>query len=314
MQHFARNGFLFALSGFGLLSAGDAVIKSMAGEWPGPAVAALRFCIGAIGLALILWIREGREGFKLPLPKFQLLRGVGLAVSSLCFFSAIYLMPLAEAVSIQFTCPMMTALISAIFLGERTSKATWIASALAFGGVVLILRPNLAILGWAAFLPLGAAFSMALVMIGNRAVAGTGSALLMQFLIAVICAPLLLLAAATGHFSGVDSFQVTMPDWSIIARCALVAVTASISHGLVYQGTMRTSAAQIAPAVFVQILIAIALGVIFFGDLPDMLSVIGSAIIILAGIFLWRSNTVIENGLGVDSSVAAGTEKQNAPI
>lgn len=309
MQHFGRNGFLFALSGFGLLSIGDAVIKSMAGEWPGTAVAALRFCIGAIGLAVILWMREGSAGFKLPLPKFQLLRGVGLAVSSLCFFSAIYLMPLAEAVAIQFTCPMMTALISAAFLGERTSKTTWMASAVAFGGVVLILRPNLAILGWAAFLPLAAAFTMALLMIGNRAVVGTGSALLMQFLMAAICAPLLLMATAIGHFSGAASLQVNMPDWSIIARCALVAVTASISHGLVYQATMRTSAAQIAPAVFIQILIAIALGVIFFGDLPDLPSVIGSAIIILAGILLWRSNAAMADG-----SKVAITKKQDVPI
>ncbi len=297
MQHYGRNGFLFALSGFGLLSIGDAVIKSMAGEWPGTAVAALRFCIGAIGLAVILWMREGSAGFKFPLPKFQLQRGVGLAVSSVCFFSAIYLMPLAEAVAIQFTCPMMTAIISAIFLGERTSKVTWLASAVAFGGVVLILRPNLAILGWAAFLPLAAAFTMALVMIGNRAVVGSGSALLMQFLIAAICAPLLLLAAAVGHVSGIASLYVSMPDWSIVARCALVAVTASISHALVYQGTTRTSAAQIAPAVFIQILIAIALGVIFFGDLPDMPSVIGSVIIILAGIFLWRSNAAMMDGI-----------------
>jgi drug/metabolite transporter (DMT)-like permease len=292
MQHYGRNGFLFALCGFALLSMGDAVIKSMAGEWPGTAVAALRFCIGAIGLGVILWMKEGKAGFKIPLPKFQLLRGFGLAASSLCFFSAIYLMPLAEAVAIQFTGPMMTALISAVFLGERTSKATWIASLVAFGGVVLILRPNVEILGWAAFLPLGAAFTMALVMIGNRAVAGSGSALQMQFLIAAISAPLLLLAATIGHFSGIVTFQVNMLDWSILARCALVAVTASISHSLVYLGTTRTSAAQIAPAVFVQILIAIALGVIFFGDLPDMLSVIGSAVIILAGIFLWRSNAV----------------------
>jgi drug/metabolite transporter (DMT)-like permease len=290
MQHFGKNGFLFALCGFALLSAGDTVIKSMAGEWPGTAVAALRFCFGAVGLGVILWMKEGKAGFKIPLPKFQLLRGLGLAASSLCFFSAIYLMPLAEAVAIQFTGPMMTALISAVFLGERTTKATWIASLVAFGGVVLILRPNLELLGWAAFLPLAAAFTMALVMIGNRAVAGSGSALQMQFLIAAISAPLLLLAATIGHFSGIATFQVNMPDWSILARCALVAVTASISHSLVYLGTTRASAAQIAPAVFVQILIAIALGFIYFGDVPDMLSVIGSTIIIVAGIFLWRSN------------------------
>jgi hypothetical protein len=67
MQHFGKNGFLFALCGFALLSAGDTVIKSMAGEWPGTAVAALRFCFGAVGLGVILWMKEGKAGFKIPI-------------------------------------------------------------------------------------------------------------------------------------------------------------------------------------------------------------------------------------------------------
>jgi drug/metabolite transporter (DMT)-like permease len=290
MPNNSRNGFIFALSGFGMLSLGDAVIKTMAGQWPGPAVAAMRFCIGAVGLAVILLWREGRAGFRLPMAKFQLLRGAGLAVATLCFFSAIFLMPLAEAVAIQFTSPMITALLSALFLGERTSKHIWAATLVAFGGVMLILRPNLAILGWAALLPLIAAVAMALVMIGNRKVADAGSGLLMQFLIAAIAAPFLIVAAVLGHFSQIDSLHINVPELSILGRCALVAVTATISHWLVYTGTRRASAAQIAPSIYIQILIATSLGILFFNDIPDLLSIIGSIIIIATGLFMWRVN------------------------
>jgi drug/metabolite transporter (DMT)-like permease len=290
MPHNGRNGFLFALSGFGLLSVGDAVIKSIAGEWPGSAVAALRFCMGAAGLGTILWMKEGRSGFRIPLPGIQLLRGAGLAVATLCFFSAIFLMPLAEAIAIQFTSPMITALLSALFLGERTSKIIWIASLTAFGGVMLILRPNLEILGWAAALPLVAAFAFALVMIGNRKVSAAGSSLQMQFLIAVIAAPILITAALIGHFSGLESLRIGSLSVAILGKCALVAVTATISHWLVYMGTMRASAALVAPSVYIQILIAMALGAIFFRDIPDILSILGSVIIIASGLFLWRAN------------------------
>ncbi len=283
---------MFALCGFGLLSLGDAVIKSMAGEWPGTAVAALRFCLGAAGLGVILWVKEGRSGFSVPLPRIQLLRGVGLAVATICFFSAIFLMPLAEAVAIQFTSPMIVALLSAMFLGERTSKHIWLATLAAFAGVLFILRPNLEALGWAALLPLIAAFAMALVMIGNRQVAKAGSALQMQFLIAVIAAPILTLAAISGHFSGIESLRINVPDISVVARCALVAVTASFSHALVYIGTTRASAAQIAPSVYIQMLIAIILGILFFNDIPDGMSVIGAVTIIIAGLFLWRTNVI----------------------
>jgi hypothetical protein len=54
------------LGGFALLSCGDAVIKSIAGAWPGSAVAALRYTIGATGLGILLLVKEGKSGFALP--------------------------------------------------------------------------------------------------------------------------------------------------------------------------------------------------------------------------------------------------------
>ncbi len=284
----ARSGLLFALCGFALLSCGDAVIKSIAGAWPGPAVAALRYTIGATGLGILLLIKEGKSGFALPRPRIQLMRGAAVAAATILFFSSIFLMPLAEATAIGFTTPMITALLSAIFLKERTRAVTWVASLAAFAGVLIILRPNIAELGWVALMPVGAATCMALMMMGNRAVSTAGSPLLMQFLVASIAVPFVITAAAVGHFSGVEALRVGMPDWTIIARCALVAVTASFAHWLVFMGTTRASAAEIAPMTYVQLLIAMALGVAVFGDWPDLTSLAGSAIIIGAGLFLWH--------------------------
>ena len=286
----ARSGLLYALCGFALLSIGDAVIKSIAGAWPGTAVAALRYAIGAIALGTLLFLKEGRQGFAMPMPKVQLLRGFSVALATICFFSSIFLMPLADATAIGFTSPMITAIFSAIFLHERTHATKWVAILLAFGGVLLIMRPNVAELGWVALLPLVAAISMALVMIGNRAVAGAGSPLLMQFLVASVAMPFVFSAAVIGHFSGVDALMVGMPDWTIIARCTLVAVTASFAHWLIFMGTTRASAAEIAPMTYVQLLIAIGLGILLFGDWPDLTSLAGAGIIIASGLILWRGS------------------------
>lgn len=284
----ARSGLLFALGGFALLSCGDAVIKSIAGAWPGSAVAALRYTIGAAGLGVLLFVTEGKGGFALPRPKVQLMRGAAVAVATILFFSSIFLMPLAEATAISFTAPMITALLSAIFLKERTTAATWIASLVAFAGVLIILRPNIAELGWVALMPVGTATCMALMMMGNRAVSTSGSPLLMQFLVAAIAVPFVLTAALAGHLSGFEVLQVGVPDWTIVARCALVAVTASFAHWLIFMGTTRASAAEIAPMTYVQLLIAMVLGIALFGDWPDLTSLAGSAIIIGAGLFLWH--------------------------
>ena len=286
----ARSGLLYALCGFALLSIGDAVIKSIAGAWPGTAVAALRYSIGAIGLGTLLFLTEGRQGFAMPLPKLQWLRGFSVAMATICFFSSIFLMPLADATAIGFTSPMITAIFSAIFLHERTHATKWIAIFVAFGGVLMIMRPNVMELGWVALLPLAAAMSMAFMIIGNRAVAGTGSPLLMQFLVASLAVPFILGAALIGHFSGVEALHVGVPDWTIIARCTLVAVTASFAHWLIYMATTRASAAEIAPMTYVQLLIAVGLGIILFGDWPDLTSLAGAVIIVTSGLILWRGS------------------------
>jgi len=286
----ARSGLLYALCGFALLSIGDAVIKSIAGAWPGTAVAALRYSIGAIGLGTLLFLKEGRQGFAMPLPKLQWLRGFSVAMATICFFSSIFLMPLADATAIGFTSPMITAIFSAIFLHERTHATKWIAIFVAFGGVLMIMRPNVMELGWVALLPLAAAMSMAFMIIGNRAVAGTGSPLLMQFLVASLAVPFILSAALIGHFSGVEALHVGIPDWTIIARCTLVAVTASFGHWMIYMATTRASAAEIAPMTYVQLLIAVGLGIILFGDWPDLTSLAGAGIIVASGLILWRGS------------------------
>lgn len=285
-----RAGLAYAIAGFATLSVGDAVVKSMAGEWPAYAVAALRFTIGAVGLSILLLWREGPGAFKPRKPWLQVARGVCLAVASVSFFSAIYLMPLADAMAIGFLAPVLTQLLAGPLLGEKVRPAVWGVSIVALIGVGIILRPNLAELGWAALLPLNSAVFFALMMIANRASAGQGSALSMQVFIAAICAPILVLLALGIKLSGIPSLDFGWPSWDVVLRCAFVAFTASTAHWLAYIGTAKAGAAQVAPAIYVQMLVAIALGWWFFGDRPDAFTLAGAGLIIAAGLYLWRDS------------------------
>ncbi|MBX7513223.1 DMT family transporter [Qipengyuania sp. GH38] len=289
MDHSERSGILLALCGFALLSVGDAVIKTMAGEWSPLAVASVRFAIGAIGLSALLAMTEGPKAFRPSSPRLQFARGVCLAAASLLFFSAIFVMPLATAMSLAFVSPVIVAVLSGPLLGEKVRPAVWLASVIALVGVALVLRPNLYALGPVALLPLASAFFFALMVIANRASAGQGSALSMQVFMQVGAMPVLIVAAFGGHFSGVDALSVTVPDWTVIARCAVVAVTASSAHWLVYMGTQRAGASTIAPTTYVQMLVATSLGWWWFGDVPDLMTLLGATIIIGAGLILWWS-------------------------
>jgi drug/metabolite transporter (DMT)-like permease len=80
----------------------------------------------------------------------------------------------------------------------------------------------------------------------------------------------------------------------VIARTALVACTASVAHWLIFVGTSRAGAATVAPMTYVQLLIASALGWAVFGNRPDAMTLLGAAILVAAGLFLWRAGKMAE--------------------
>jgi len=284
-----RPALVLALSGFVSLSLGDAVVKSMAGDWPGTGVSALRYCFGAIGLAAVVAGVHGRAGFRMPRPRLQFGRGAAVALATICFFMGVMAMPLADATAIQFTSPMLTGILSALVLGERAPKAVWGATAIAFAGVLIVLRPNVLALGPAAFWPLGAAFGMAWLMIFNRKAAGSAPALAMQLLLAMVAAPLLVAAAALLQATGAPQFRIPAPDAVVVLKCAAVAIFATFGHLLIYSATVRASAAVVAPMTYVQLVVAIGLGWAWFGHGPDLAMLGGAALIVAGGLWLWRS-------------------------
>lgn len=286
-----RAAMLLALAGFACLSVGDGLVKSMAGQWPGSAISALRYVFGLIGLGIAIAATQGRAGFACPRPWLQFGRGAAVAVATLGFFLGVQVMPLADSTAIQFTSPILTALLSALLLREHAGRAVWVATVIAFVGVLIVLRPNLLALGPAALLPVGAALGMAFLMIFNRMAAGGASAIQMQFLGACFATPILILAAAVGELSGAARFHVAWPDWTVMLRCAVVAVTGTVSHLLIYLATTRASAATIAPMAYIQIVVALLIGALAFGDLPDPVTVGGVALIICAGLWLFRGQS-----------------------
>jgi drug/metabolite transporter (DMT)-like permease len=294
MRQSDRAGLLFALAGFSLLMVGDALVKGMRGMWSPAAMAATRYVLGAIGLSAILIARQGIGALRMQRPALHWVRGLGVSLGSFGMFAAVWIMPLSEATTISFTQPMITALMAAAFLGERLRLSTILATLAAFGGVIIVLRPDFAVLGLGALLPLLCAAGMAMLVIANRTVAGSASVLVMQVWLAMTASAILVLGTIAGHFSGIEALRMHWPHWSVLARCAIIAVTASFAHYLIYMGTTRAGASTVAPMTYGQLLAAVILGWIFFGDKPDALTLLGAGIIIGAGLYLWHAGRVKE--------------------
>ncbi|MEA3015394.1 MAG: hypothetical protein QOI38_116 [Sphingomonadales bacterium] len=284
-----RAALLIALAGFAILSVGDAVVKSMAGAWPGTAVAALRYCFGALGLALFVAAKHGRAGFIVPRPGLHLGRGAAVALATICFFMAVMAMPLADATAVQFTSPILTAMLAPLVLKERSPPAVWLATLLAFAGVLVVLRPNLLALGPVALYPLGAALGMSWLMMLNRMTAGDAPVMVMQFVLAAVAAPLLVAAAGILHMLGGAPFRIQPPSLEVVLKCLFVAFSATTGHALIFAAVLRANAAAVAPMTYVQLLVAAAIGWAWFAEAPDAATFAGAALIVAGGLWLLRA-------------------------
>ncbi len=287
--HAPRKALLIALAGFTLLAAGDVVVKAIAASWPGSATATLRYALGAIGLAIMVGLRFGRAGFAVPKPWLQLGRGMAVGLATATFFLSLRFMPLADATAIVFTSPVWTVILSFLFLRERPAPAVLVSIALASAGVLLILRPNVLAFGSEALLPLAAAVAMACLFILNRKAGGLAPILVLQFLITVMALPILIMLAIIGHVSGDPAQAIGWPPLGVIAGCAVVAVTASTGHLLIFRATELASAATVAPMTYVQLLVALSAGMILFGDFPSPMMLAGAGLIVCGGLWLWSA-------------------------
>ena len=153
--------------------------------------------------------------------------------------------------------------------------------------VYLVLRPNFETAGWGVLLPVMSAAGMAVTIIANRKVTGRASVLAMQYYMSVTAMLFLLVATTAAHLTGVGQFRMHWPEWTIVARCVFIGLTATFAQWMIFMGTVRAGAGTVAPMTYGQLLMAVALGWVFFGDRPDLAALAGAGVIIGAGLFLW---------------------------
>ncbi len=119
-----RKGLLLALVGFAILSIGDGIAKSMVAQWSPVAIATLRYVFALIALTALMRARSRSEPLIPAVQKgWHAMRGLAVALGASAFFTALSLMPLAEATAITFTSPMLASLLAAFFLGEPIFNA-----------------------------------------------------------------------------------------------------------------------------------------------------------------------------------------------
>jgi drug/metabolite transporter (DMT)-like permease len=284
-------GIALAVGGFGCMTVMDGFAKAIDGAWPGTAISALRFLVQTALLAPLIWWREGAVVWTTPRMGLQLARAAALSGASVVFFTAVMLMPLADATAVGFLNALLVPVLAAIFLKERVRPGIFVATVVAFAGVLIVLQPNVLALGWPALLPLVSALCFSTYMILNRLSAGLAPALSMQLIGGTLCCAMIAAAALALHLTGIPAFHVSTPSAVTLLKVLAMGLFGTTGHVLLFMAAERAPAPMISPMIYTQIVLAVVIGYTVFADPLTVTTAAGVLLIVGCGLYVWRVST-----------------------
>jgi drug/metabolite transporter (DMT)-like permease len=256
----------------------DACAKWLVQSLPVFEVVWLRFLTHVLLTSALLAPVYGRELVRVRSAKLQAVRAMMLATMTALNFWALQYLQLAESGAIQFSVPLMIALLSAWWLHEHLNWRRWLAIVIGFVGVLLVIRPGSqgfhpAILLSVCNAVLYAAFNML-----TRRLAASESPAATQ-LMSAIGATLVLAPVALAQWQWPTSWWV----WTVICVCGL---SGGLGHFCVTQAHRYASAAVLGPFLYQQIVYMTLWGWLLFSQMPDVFVIAGAIVVVSSGLYL----------------------------
>jgi drug/metabolite transporter (DMT)-like permease len=267
-------GLVFAIS--------SAISKWLLATYPVGEVLFTRAFVSLFALGLFILPGAGLAVFRTRRPGAHLLRGVSQATSQTLLMIAFSLMPLASATAINFSAPLFATLASIVFLREGVGAARWTALVAGFLGVLLVTSPGVDTVQAGALYALANAVLFGTVTAGVRGMTATESTstlTLYQMLVMSVVYALML------------SFGVVMPSIGDALLMLLNGLSNALGQYWWTRSLHLAPTAAVAPFQYLSLVWALIIGFAVWGDVPTASLLIGSAIVVGSGIFLfWRES------------------------
>lgn len=273
-------GMAAMLAGVAAFAFMDAGLKLLTAHYPSPQVAALRGLAALpVVFAWALYAGGGAQLLRVRWP-LHLARGVLSVLMMVTFTFALKQLSLAKAYALFFIAPLLIAVLSIHMLRERVQRAQWLAIAVGFAGVLIVLRPGTVGFGWAGTLAvLGTALAYSLSSILVKIIGRTDSTQSMIFWMTCM------LAIGATMIALPNWQPIRDDDWPIIGG---VAVTGAIGQWGITEAFKRAPAASVAPLEYSGLAWVIGIDLAIWAVLPEWTTVAGAAVIIASGLYLLR--------------------------
>jgi drug/metabolite transporter (DMT)-like permease len=269
-------GIGLMLGGVFMFSFGDATGKFIVATYSVSQLLLLRGAAALLLLSPLVW-RHRADFLRLQRPWLQLLRVALSTLEVAAFFIAVVYLPLADVTTYYLACPIFVTTLSAVFLHERVGWRRWSAVVAGFGGVLIALQPSAQTITWPAVIALGGSLSFAMTLLITRSLRTTPDIVLAssQFLgtlaLGAVMAPVGWVTPSLGSLG-----LFLLAGW--ISVCALLCVNRSLK---------LAPASVVAPYQYSMMIWAVLFGIAVFGDRPQPMTILGAAIIVAAGLYIF---------------------------
>jgi S-adenosylmethionine uptake transporter len=277
-------GVLLMLAGDFMFALNDAMGKWLVASFSVGQVVAIR----SIGAFLILGPMIARQGraklFDVERPWLQFWRAAATTIDTACFYAAVVYLPLADVMSFYMAGPIYVAALSHLLLGEKVGWRRWAAILIGFCGVLIMLKPSSSAFTAASVFALAGSVAFAFAIILSRVLRGTSDTTLVTW--QTLGTLVVGLALMIGNWQPPSALD--------IGAMLLLGVVSCAAHLLITRALKLAPASTLAPLHYTLLLWAVVFGLVFFGDVPGPRILVGAAIVVVAGLFIFHRQKVVD--------------------
>lgn len=262
--------------GLFLFAANDVMGKALVATYSVGQMLLIRSAAALALLGPFIW-RERAGFFNVDRPRVHIARVLCGTAEVAMFYWAASFLPLADLVTFYLAGPIYVTVMAGLFLGERVGRARWLAVFVGFGGVLVALGPSLTQFSWASLIALAGSLCFSGLMIMTRISRGAGDVQLITFQL------------IGGAIFGLvfTPFAWTAPDLPGFFMLCLLGIVSMVAYLFVNRSLKLAPASAVAPYHYTLIVWAVIFGYLFFGEIPKATTLLGAAIIVGAGVFLF---------------------------
>jgi drug/metabolite transporter (DMT)-like permease len=284
-----RHAIICVLSASATFTLGSALVKALTESVPLLEIVTARALVGFVAMLPVLWRQGGLAALATRRPTGHAIRALSGFIGTYTTVYGYTVLPLATVTALGFAMPLFLTALSVPLLGERVGWRRASAVLVGLGGVLVMLRPwrdgtdALPLAAVAIVLAGVVAWALSMITIRRMGEAGERNVTIVAWY-----------SLGTAGLAAVGAVPVWVtPSWQQLSGLVLAGLLSGIAQLLMTEGYRSGETTLVAPFEYGAILYATILGVLFWGEWPDGWSLAGVAILVAAGLYIWRREVTL---------------------